>query len=121
MQPEADDLVGNMEENEEEQKEEEEKEKEKLGQLKYKLDYDFNSTVVSSFLLPPHQHARVTLPLHLLSYSCERQTYLYMCISGRSQFTVNVQEARDLPACDAGGTSDPYVKVSCATRAARSF
>lgn len=51
MQPESDDLVGNMEENEEEQKDEEPKEKEKLGRLQYKLDYDFNSTVVSSVLL----------------------------------------------------------------------
>ena len=47
MQPEADSLAANMEENEEVQKEEEVKETEKLGRLQFKLDYDFNSTNVS--------------------------------------------------------------------------
>lgn len=28
-----------------------------------------------------------------------------------TNFAVNVMQAEDLPACDAGGTSDPYVKV----------
>ena len=47
VQPESDGLTANMEENEEEQKEVEVKEAEKLGRLKFKLDYDFNSTNVS--------------------------------------------------------------------------
>ncbi|KAI1295638.1 Synaptotagmin 1 [Halotydeus destructor] len=71
VQPEGDNLLSNMEENEEEQKDESVKEDLKLGRLQFKLDYDFNSTNLS----------------------------------------VNVIQAEDLPACDAGGTSDPYVKV----------
>ena len=42
VQPDMDDLSGNMEENEEEQKKEEEKKEEpKLGNLSYKFEYDF--------------------------------------------------------------------------------
>lgn len=52
VQPESDGLTANMEENEEEQKDDDEKkEKEKLGRLQFKMDYDFNSTQVSSFSL----------------------------------------------------------------------
>lgn len=71
VQPESENLTTNMEQNEVEQKDEPPKEQEKLGRLQYKLDFDFNTNIL----------------------------------------TVGIIQAEDLPACDAGGTSDPYVKV----------
>jgi hypothetical protein len=47
IQPEADGLTANMEENEVEQKETHPKEDLKLGRLQYKIDYDFNTNNVT--------------------------------------------------------------------------
>ena len=89
VQPESENLTSNMETNEEDQKDDGPKEEVKLGRLNYKLDYDFNSTAVStlSSCVPRGSNGRLL------------------------QLTVGVIQAEDLPACDAGGTSDPYCKV----------
>lgn len=77
MQPEADGLTANMEQNEEEQKEEEVKEKEKLGRLQFKLDYDFNSTNVRIF-------AFRALVYHVSRFACkEINTCLSFALSWR--------------------------------------